>query len=158
MTDFCEKQIRQVARSAIKSGQRQKGLSRAYRKTIFPISRGCCPLAKSRMADYGPKRGSSGIGVPVAFCCAPFSSPFQGQRMLGLSPITYHSLLYRLYSAKRSKYHLDLILLYRKWVVDPVFAPVASVQRWRSKQNNTNASSGQVVFKNKTEKAEVKTK
>ncbi len=78
--------------------------------------------------------------------------------MLGLSPITYHSLLYHLYSAKRSKYHLDLILLYRKWVVDPVFVPVASVQRWRSKQNNTNASSGQVVFKNKTEKAEVKTK
>ena len=132
MTDFCEKQIRQVARSAIKSGQRQKGLSRAYRKTIFPISRGCCPLAKSRMADYGPKRGRSGIGVPVAFCCAPFSSPFQGQRMLGLSPITYHSLLCCLCTAKHSKYHLELILPYPEQAATPVFVPVVRVQRkWR---------------------------
>lgn len=142
-----------MARSAIKYRQRQKGLSHAYRKTIFPISRGCRPLAKSHMADHGPKRGRSGIGVPVAFHCAPFSPLFQRQRMLGLSPVIYHSLLYLLYSAKRSKYHLDLILLYRKWVVAPVFAPVVRVQRWRSKQNNTNASSGQVVFDNKTENA-----
>ena len=53
MTDFCEKQIRQVARSAIKSGQRQKGLSRAYRKTIFPISRG---VLSSREIAHGGLR------------------------------------------------------------------------------------------------------